>query len=74
MQGLRIKMHYSRPATIDAAEPSDLTAVDDMHNLTLFPPESCPSDVDGGGDVGFTDLVIVLARWGPGDVQCVTEP
>jgi hypothetical protein len=25
----------------------------------------CPGDVDGGGDVGFRDLLAVLASWGP---------
>ena len=38
------------------------------------PPDPCPEDVDGNGDVGFTDLLIVIARWGPGGVQCLTEP
>ncbi len=27
--------------------------------------ESCPGDVDGSGDVGADDLLIVLAEWGP---------
>ncbi|MBT8486670.1 MAG: LamG domain-containing protein, partial [Phycisphaerae bacterium] len=25
----------------------------------------CPSDVDGSGDVGFTDLLAILSNWGP---------
>ena len=25
----------------------------------------CPADFDGSGDVGFADLLAVLAAWGP---------
>lgn len=32
--------------------------------------DPCPADVDGSGDVGFGDLVAVLAAWGP----CVDCP
>ena len=28
-------------------------------------PPACPADLDGGGSVGLTDLVAVLAAWGP---------
>ncbi|MBT8486680.1 MAG: hypothetical protein HKO59_04300 [Phycisphaerales bacterium] len=31
----------------------------------LFLPPECPADLDGSGDVGFTDLLAVLAAWGP---------
>ncbi|MBT6282619.1 MAG: hypothetical protein HOJ00_04455 [Phycisphaerae bacterium] len=27
-------------------------------------PESCPSDVDGDGDVGVSDILILIAAWG----------
>ncbi|NNF42086.1 MAG: right-handed parallel beta-helix repeat-containing protein [Phycisphaerales bacterium] len=30
-----------------------------------FPGRSCPADLDGSGDVGFGDLLAVLASWGP---------
>jgi hypothetical protein len=30
-----------------------------------FPLEKCPGDIDGTGDVGFPDLLVVLANWGP---------
>ena len=35
--------------------------------LTNFdaPETACPGDLDGSGDVGFTDLVQLLALWGP---------
>lgn len=35
--------------------------------LTCTPVKSepCPWDIDGNGDVGFTDLTAVLANWGP---------
>lgn len=40
--------------------------------LVAFPPPPCPSDLDGNGNVGFTDLVTLLAAWGlgcPGDID-----
>ncbi|NNF44953.1 MAG: hypothetical protein HKN62_18270 [Phycisphaerales bacterium] len=30
-----------------------------------FTPASCVADLDGSGDVGFTDLLAILAAWGP---------
>jgi hypothetical protein len=33
-----------------------------------FQPAACPADLDGSGDVGFDDLLILLAAWGPGDL------
>ena len=27
-------------------------------------PENCPSDVDGDGDVGVSDILIIIAAWG----------
>jgi len=29
------------------------------------PCDPCPADIDGGGDVGFSDLSALLAAWGP---------
>jgi hypothetical protein len=29
------------------------------------PCVACPSDIDGDGTVGFSDLLEVLQRWGP---------
>ncbi|NNF43927.1 MAG: multicopper oxidase family protein [Phycisphaerales bacterium] len=37
---------------------------------TVFP---CPADLDGDRDVGFTDLLTVLASWGPCDVECPAD-
>jgi hypothetical protein len=31
---------------------------------------ACPEDLDGSGDVGFNDLVAVLAAWGPCEGAC----
>ncbi|NNF44345.1 MAG: PQQ-binding-like beta-propeller repeat protein [Phycisphaerales bacterium] len=33
-------------------------------------PATCPADLDGSGDVGFTDLIRVLADWGPCPPPC----
>ncbi len=27
--------------------------------------DTCPWDIDGSGDVGITDLLALLANWGP---------
>lgn len=39
--------------------------------LEGFPSPSCPADLNGNGDVGFGDIVILLKSWGeecPGDL------
>jgi hypothetical protein len=33
--------------------------------LVVVVGETCPEDIDGSGDVGFTDLLTVLSTWGP---------
>jgi T5SS/PEP-CTERM-associated repeat protein len=33
--------------------------------LAIAPVDPCPADVDDSGDVGFADLLAVLATWGP---------
>lgn len=30
----------------------------------------CPEDLDGNGDVGFSDLLLVLKNWGPCEGEC----
>ncbi|MBT8487175.1 MAG: hypothetical protein HKO59_13470 [Phycisphaerales bacterium] len=39
----------------------------DIDDVSIAMPPSCPWDVDGSGDVGFTDLVSVIGLWGPCD-------
>ncbi|MBT8486579.1 MAG: hypothetical protein HKO59_11675 [Phycisphaerales bacterium] len=41
--------------------------------VPLTPPGTCPGDVDCSGQVGFTDLVMLLATWGPCDGICVAD-
>ncbi|NNM26656.1 MAG: hypothetical protein HKO59_11855, partial [Phycisphaerales bacterium] len=56
----------------------DGTAADPIILLDLQPP-ACPTDLNGDDDVGYFDLVTVLASWGPctttcaGDVNCDQE-
>ncbi len=40
-------------------------ALDVNQNGVLDECESCPGDVNGSGDVGTDDLLVVLAEWGP---------
>jgi hypothetical protein len=37
----------------------------DMGAYERSPRASCPSDLDGSGAVGFEDLIVLLASWGP---------
>ncbi|NNF41641.1 MAG: CRTAC1 family protein [Phycisphaerales bacterium] len=41
--------------------------------LTLSPPPATSGDVDGDGDVDFTDLLSVLAAWGPCAGDCPAD-
>lgn len=38
--------------------------ITDMGAYERSPGASCPADLDGSGDVGFADLLAVLASWG----------
>ena len=42
------------------SEDSDMNGVPDECVITL-----CPNDLDGSGDVGFSDLLQLLSVWGP---------
>jgi hypothetical protein len=33
-------------------------------------PAPCTGDIDGGGDVGVTDFLLLLADWGPCPDPC----
>ena len=33
--------------------------------IVTLPGEPCPADIDGDGDVGFSDLLAVITAWGP---------
>ncbi|NNF44173.1 MAG: hypothetical protein HKO59_05870 [Phycisphaerales bacterium] len=35
--------------------------------------DACPADLDGSGDVGFTDLLAILADWGPCPADCPAD-
>ncbi len=51
----------------DLNSPSVVEAgVDGVEISSLFCDEpACPEDLDGSGDVGVTDLIALLAAWGP---------
>ena len=36
-------------------------------------PRACAADLDGSGDVGFGDLLILLGSWGPCPPACPAE-
>ena len=38
--------------------------------LTLVPPVACPWDLNGSGDVGVLDLLVLLVNWGPCPTAC----
>ena len=33
-------------------------------------PGACPADLDGSGDVGFSDVLVIIGAWGPCGVPC----
>jgi hypothetical protein len=41
------------------------TAIPDRGLITVHGRLACPADLDASGDVGFPDLLAVLASWGP---------
>ncbi|NNM26874.1 MAG: hypothetical protein HKO59_12970 [Phycisphaerales bacterium] len=47
----------------DSDEVDDIWYLDDVRLQS--PVVECPADLDGSGDVGFTDLLQILAAWGP---------
>jgi hypothetical protein len=47
-----------------AGTPAALTAE------TVGPTLACPADIDGSGEVGFDDLLILLSSWGPCSPPC----
>ncbi|MBT8484948.1 MAG: hypothetical protein KJO43_05165 [Phycisphaerae bacterium] len=52
-------------ATLDAPSPDYAFEVRGTAVVVTFAGAACPADLDGSGEVGFTDLVSVLAAWGP---------
>ena len=51
----------------DRQNPSTVEAAVDAIQMSgaLGCEESCSGDVDGSGDVGFDDVLLILAAWGP---------
>ena len=39
--------------------------LDTGESYVVFGPAPCPADLDGSGDVGFSDLLAVITAWGP---------
>ena len=33
----------------------------------------CPADIDGSGDVGIGDFLLVLGQWGPCPPKCIAD-
>lgn len=46
------------------ADPAGKIFAGESH--AVFGRNPCPSDLDGGGHVGFEDLLALLFGWGPG--------
>ena len=46
----------------------------EVRGQIVFPDKPCPTDLDGNGDIGFDDLLEVLATWGPYDPCPPYEP
>jgi hypothetical protein len=52
--------------TLEARRVDVLTTVFDVAVAWLLPEGACPCDLDGDGEVGVDDLLIVLGAWGTG--------
>ena len=53
----------------DLESPDLRVAADESMSVLLNQCDftACPADLDGSGDVGFADLLSLLAAWGPYD-------
>ncbi len=51
------------------AEPG----IDDADPVWIVDEVVCPADLDGSGDVGITDLLTLLAAWGPCSGECPAD-
>ena len=51
------------------AEPG----IDDADPAWIVDEVACPADLDGSGDVGITDLLTLLAAWGPCLGECPAD-
>ena len=69
---------------IDQDATSDLVAVNEGDGASPGPAQGsvnafvnttapCPADLDGTTDVGFQDLLLLLASWGPCPPECVAD-
>jgi hypothetical protein len=58
---------FNFDATFEVTQiTSDFRQVEmEMEVTRIVIAPSCPADVDGDGEVGFQDLLLVLAAWGP---------
>jgi hypothetical protein len=55
-------------STVQNGETQIVTSSDPSPNTQFFfsaAPSPCPSDLDGTGDVGFGDILAIIAAWGP---------
>ncbi|MBT8483979.1 MAG: VCBS repeat-containing protein [Phycisphaerae bacterium] len=61
------------PADVDNDGDLDLVLIDEIADVLIVMENvgaPCVADVDGSGDVGFADLLIVIASWGPCPAGC----
>ena len=57
------KIHV--PGDFSTIQPGIDAAVNGDEVVAKFRKEACPGDLDGSGDVGVRDLLILLGAWGP---------
>jgi Tol biopolymer transport system component len=68
----RYVSYHSYATDIVDGDTNDARDVFQCDRNEITPP--CPADIDGGGDVGVTDFLALLAAWGPCPDPCPPCP
>lgn len=64
----------SSPSFISVSVEYDTPGISSDANNNGIPDEcECPADLDGNGNVGVSDLLILLAAWGPCPGGCTGD-